>query len=81
MAAGLSILLAGQWVYGIGASLSLLPFTSLLLPFIGYGGSSTIVHCAIIGLILGIYRRKDMLPAKRHIRGPEIDSSAAPHHG
>ncbi|WP_172195664.1 FtsW/RodA/SpoVE family cell cycle protein [Saccharibacillus qingshengii] len=81
MAAGLSILLAGQWIYGIGASLSLLPFTSLLLPFIGYGGSSTIVHCAIVGLILGIYRRKDMLPAKRHIGSPKIAPSAAPHHG
>ncbi len=75
MAAGLSILLAGQWIYGIGASLGLLPMTSLLLPFIGYGASTTIVHCAIIGLILGIYRRKDMLPAKR--RNEAVDASGA----
>ncbi|MDO3411267.1 FtsW/RodA/SpoVE family cell cycle protein [Saccharibacillus sp. CPCC 101409] len=62
LAIGLSVLLAGQLLYGLGASFSLLPFTTLLMPFIGSGGSSTLVHCAIVGLILGVYRRKDMLP-------------------
>ncbi|WP_179218635.1 FtsW/RodA/SpoVE family cell cycle protein [Saccharibacillus sp. O23] len=60
---GLSVFLAGQWVYGVGASFGWLPFTTLAMPFIGYGGTSTIVYCAVIGLILGIYRRKDTIPA------------------
>ncbi|OWA35357.1 hypothetical protein B9G55_11970 [Saccharibacillus sp. O16] len=59
---GLSIFLAGQWIYGIAASFGWLPFTSLVMPLIGYGGTSTVVYCAVIGLILGIYRRKDMIP-------------------
>lgn len=60
---GLSIFLTVQWAYGIGASFGWLPFTTLSMPLIGYGGTTTIVYCAVIGLILGIYRRKDMLPS------------------
>ncbi len=62
LAAGLSVLLACQWIYGIGASFNLLPFTTLAMPFIGYGGSSTVIYCAVLGLIMGVYRRKDMIP-------------------
>jgi len=64
LAAGLSILLACQWIYGIGASFNLLPFTTLTMPFISYGGSSTVIHCAVLGLIMGIYRRKDMISTR-----------------
>lgn len=64
LATGLSVLLAFQWIYGIGASFNLLPFTTLTMPFIGYGGSSTVIHCAVLGLIMGIYRRKDMIPTR-----------------
>lgn len=64
LATGLSILLACQWIYGIGASFNLLPFTTLTMPFIGYGGSSTVIHCAVLGLIMGIYRRKDMISTR-----------------
>ncbi|NGZ77965.1 FtsW/RodA/SpoVE family cell cycle protein [Saccharibacillus alkalitolerans] len=62
LAAGIAIPLAGQWIYGLGASLNLLPFTSILLPFVSYGGTSSLYHFAAIGLILGIYRRKDLIP-------------------
>jgi len=64
LAIGLSVLLACQWIYGIGASFNLLPFTALTMPFIGYGGSSTVIHCAVLGLIMGIYRRKDMISTR-----------------
>ncbi|MEJ8302865.1 FtsW/RodA/SpoVE family cell cycle protein [Saccharibacillus sacchari] len=73
LATGLSILLACQLIYGIGASFNLLPFTTLSLPFMGYGGFSTMIHFAIFGLILGIYRRKDMIPT-RATRLPEADN-------
>ncbi|GGO00467.1 FtsW/RodA/SpoVE family cell cycle protein [Saccharibacillus kuerlensis] len=75
LAAGLSILLAGQWIYGIGASLGLLPFTKIAMPFIGYGGSTAIINCAIFGLILGIYRRKDIIWVHRAAAGTQSTRS------
>ncbi|MCP1307890.1 FtsW/RodA/SpoVE family cell cycle protein [Paenibacillus tyrfis] len=50
-----------QFGYCIGMSLGLLPITSVVLPFVSYGGTHIMVEMAIIGLVLGIYRRKDMI--------------------
>lgn len=54
-------LIGAQFGYCIGMSLGLLPITSVVLPFVSYGGTHIIVEMAIIGLVLGIYRRKDMI--------------------
>lgn len=43
-------------------NLSLFPITSFSLPFISYGGGNFTMNMALIGLLLGIYRRKDILP-------------------
>ncbi|WP_170315017.1 FtsW/RodA/SpoVE family cell cycle protein [Saccharibacillus brassicae] len=51
-----------QTLYAIGASLNLFPVTNLHLPFLSYG-SSSILYFALFGLIFGIHRRRDMLPA------------------
>jgi cell division protein FtsW len=38
----------------MGASSGLLPTKGLTLPFVSYGGSSLIVNCALLGIILRI---------------------------
>lgn len=36
------------------------PITSFPLPFISYGGSNFVVNMALVGLLLSVYRRKDL---------------------
>jgi len=57
MAFGVTALVAAQACINMGVVMALLPTKGLTLPFISYGGSSMIVLCASIGLLLNISRR------------------------
>ncbi|MFB6364993.1 FtsW/RodA/SpoVE family cell cycle protein [Paenibacillus elgii] len=54
-------IIGAQFGYCIGMSLGLLPIMSITFPFVSYGGTRTLIEIAIVGLVLGIYRRKDMI--------------------
>lgn len=43
-------------------SFGFLPFVAMELPFIGYGGTNQWIDLSAIGLVLSIYRRKNMIP-------------------
>jgi len=60
---GAVALFSAQVFYNIGMSIGLLPLTSVSLPFISYGLMPTLVNAFIVGLVLSVYRRKD-LPAR-----------------
>ena len=45
---------AGQVFVNMGASSGLLPTKGLTLPFVSYGGSSLIVSCVLLGIILRV---------------------------
>ncbi len=60
---GVAILVAGQTFINIGVTSGLLPTKGLTLPFISYGGSSLLVCCAMIALVLRINREMDNTPA------------------
>jgi len=45
---------AGQVFINMGASSGLLPTKGLTLPFVSYGGSSLIMNCALLGIVLRI---------------------------
>jgi cell division protein FtsW len=49
---GIAIMLAGQAFINIGVASGLLPTKGLTLPFISYGGSSLLVCCSMMGLVL-----------------------------
>ena len=51
---GLAICLAVQCMINIGVNIGLLPTKGLTLPFISYGGSSILVNCFIVGIMLRI---------------------------
>jgi len=51
---GIAILLAGQVFINLGVNSGLLPTKGLALPFISYGGSSLLMSCLAIGLLLRI---------------------------
>ncbi len=56
LAQGLGILLGSQAMINMGVNMGLLPTKGLTLPFMSYGGSSMLVSCIAIGLLLLIGR-------------------------
>ena len=56
LAQGLALLLVLQAMIHIGVNLGALPTKGLTLPFMSHGGSSLIVCCVAIGMILGVER-------------------------
>ncbi|KXY06142.1 FtsW/RodA/SpoVE family cell cycle protein [Bacillus wiedmannii] len=49
-----------QFIYNVGMILGLLPIASISLPFISYGLTPTVFHALIMGIVLSVYRRKDI---------------------
>ncbi|WP_153020726.1 putative lipid II flippase FtsW [Pseudomonas sp. BMS12] len=54
VAYGLAMLWIGQILINIGVNTGLLPTKGLTLPFLSYGGSSLIICCASLGVLLRI---------------------------
>lgn len=54
VAYGLAFLWLGQILINIGVNIGLLPTKGLTLPFLSYGGSSLIICCASLGMLLRI---------------------------
>jgi cell division protein FtsW (lipid II flippase) len=50
-----------QLVSNIGMALGLFPLTSMSLPFMSYGLMPTVLNAVIIGVVLSVYRRKDLV--------------------
>lgn len=46
-------------------NLQLIPYVSISMPFLSYGGSGTIVSYLLLGLVLSIYRYQNILPSKK----------------
>jgi cell division protein FtsW (lipid II flippase) len=52
LSAGISLLFAAQALLIMSGVVKLLPLTGVTLPFVSYGGSSMLVSCLMIGLLL-----------------------------
>lgn len=73
---GIAILLAGQAFINIGVASGLLPTKGLTLPFISYGGSSLLVCCCLMGLVLRMaWELKQMEPAQASGLSPKQQRS------
>ena len=74
LAMGLALLLVVQAVFNMLVAVGLAPVTGQPLPLISKGGTSTIINCAYIGMILSISRS-----AKRRVSDKqETDSGETP---
>lgn len=62
MAYGLGLWMAFQFVVSIGVNCGLFPTKGLTLPLVSYGGSSMLVNCIVISLVMRIdYENRMML--------------------
>ena len=60
---GFGLLLSGQTFINLGVNAGLLPTKGLTLPFVSYGGSSLLVCCAMIGMMLRLAHEFQSPPA------------------
>ena len=64
---GFGLLISGQTFINLGVNAGLLPTKGLTLPFVSYGGSSLMVCCAMVGMMLRIGHeiRSPQQPSRR----------------
>ena len=61
LAIGVVAMVFSQLMINISMTIGLLPVTGMTLPLVSYGGSSLVVNCAALGLLVNISRRRPML--------------------
>jgi cell division protein FtsW len=83
LATGLTLVIVVQAAVIAGGNMRVFPLTGVTLPLISYGGSSLIVNCGIIGLLLALSDRSvepPPLPGRRRLdflrRGRQAPANA-----
>jgi cell division protein FtsW len=69
LAAGLTVLVAGQAAINVAAVMGMAPLTGIPLPFLSYGGSSLVVLLGSVGIVLNIAQRGHSAAASVRDRG------------
>jgi cell division protein FtsW len=59
LAVGLTMMIVAPALLNVGVVIGLLPTKGMVLPLVGYGGSSLMACMAVVGLLLGIKRESD----------------------
>lgn len=62
IAVGVTTIIGGQALMNLMVATALIPVTGLPLPFLSYGGSSLILTCCGVGLLLAVSRQKVSSP-------------------
>ena len=65
LAVGVLGLMFSQIVINVGMTMGLMPITGMTLPLISYGGSSLLVNCAALGLLVNVGQRRPILLGRR----------------
>ncbi len=65
LAVGVMALLSSQLFINVGMTMGLMPITGMTLPLISYGGSSLVVNCLAIGLLVNVGIRRPVLLGRR----------------
>ncbi len=58
LAVGVLGLLMSQLFINVGMTMGLMPITGMTLPLVSYGGSSLVVNCAALGLLVNVGQRR-----------------------
>jgi cell division protein FtsW len=76
LATGITLLIGAQAFTNLAVSVGLFPTKGLVLPFISYGGSSLLVNCAAIGVLLNVSRPRAVEPEAAARRSAGVDADA-----
>jgi len=80
LAVGVLALLFSQIFINVGMTLGLMPITGMTLPMVSYGGSSLVVNCAALGMLVNVGVRRPILLGKRPFEfGEKKDKPPAPY--
>lgn len=80
LAVGVLALLISQVFINIGMTMGLMPITGMTLPMVSYGGSSLVVNCAALGLLVNVGQRRPILLNKRPFEfGKKKEKPPAPY--
>lgn len=60
LAVGITMFVGLQAFTNLAVAMGMLPTKGLVLPFISYGGSSLLVNCAAIGILLNVSRPREL---------------------
>ena len=58
LAAGIGSMFALQMFINVGMTIGIMPITGIPLPFVSYGGSSLLISCVAVGLLLNVHMRR-----------------------
>jgi cell division protein FtsW (lipid II flippase) len=64
LAVGLASVLGWQSLIILAGTLKLIPLTGITLPFVSYGGSSMVVSCIMVGLLIRASGSRSLLQAE-----------------
>ena len=73
LAVGVLALLAAQIFINIGMTIGLMPITGMTLPLVSYGGSSLLVNCVALGLLVNVGRCRPISLAPRPFEFDQSD--------
>jgi cell division protein FtsW len=77
IAFGISVLFGAQALVNLSVAMAMLPTKGLTLPFVSFGGSSLLVNCAAMGILLAVSRgKKAVASASGRLEGPDPEASA-----
>ena len=64
LAVGVLALMLAQIVINVSVTMGLIPVTGMTLPLVSYGGSSLVVNCAALGLLINVGQRRPIMLSK-----------------
>ncbi len=65
LAVGVLGLLLSQLFINAGMTMGIMPITGMTLPLVSYGGTSLVVNCAALGLLINVGQRRPVSLARR----------------
>jgi len=66
LAVGLTMMIVAPALLNVGVVVGVLPTKGMVLPLVGYGGSSLMACMAVVGLMIGIKREADRVQIPSH---------------
>jgi len=76
LAIGVVALLFSQICINVGMTVGIMPITGMTLPLVSYGGSSLLVNCAAMGLLVNVGNNRPILLGQRPFEHEEVDRTA-----